>query len=256
MDDALLTGELTIDELDEAVVARTGPWAGDLVMPAFQTYWPRWRQAVDTAANAGVLVFGADRGRKVTYTNPRRRDPSFAPAPPARALPEFLRGYLHAYGPATPAHLARWLTAPLDWAEGLFAEGRVEPVTVEGVQAWVNAGDTEPERLGRSVRLLPYFDALSVGFVPRELMFPGYAGQRALARGQAGNFPVVLVDGEVRGVWHQRRSGRTVHVTVETWGTFGAARVRQLERQVERLGTILEARPTLTLGPVHVGPHA
>lgn len=75
--DALLTGELTVDELDAEVVARAGAWAGERVMPAFQGHWPRWRQAVGDAANRGALVFGADRGRNVTYTHPRLRDPSF-----------------------------------------------------------------------------------------------------------------------------------------------------------------------------------
>ncbi len=37
---------LTVDELSEEVVARTGPWAGDRVMPAFQDMWPRWRQVM------------------------------------------------------------------------------------------------------------------------------------------------------------------------------------------------------------------
>ena len=253
---ALLERELTVDELDEQVVARTGPWAGDLVMPAFQTFWPRWRQAVSTAAHAGVLVFGPDRGRKVTYTNPRRRDPTFAPAPVGPARREFVRGYLHAFGPAAPAHLARWLNAPLDWCERLFADGGAEEVVADGAPAYVAPGDVEVDELDRSVRLLPYFDALSVGFVPREVMFPGRAFDRALARGQAGNYPVVLVDGAVQGVWHQRRSGRRLHVTVETWGQLGAGRVRALEEQVERLGEVLEASPTLTLGPVSVGPHA
>jgi hypothetical protein len=203
-----------------------------------------------------VLVFGADRGRQVTYTNPRRRQPSFAPAPRELARDRFLRGYLHSYGPATPAHLARWLNAPLDWCARLFADLGVEPVDVLGQEAYLAPGDAEVFELDRGVRLLPYFDSLSVGFVPREVMFPGRAAERALARGQAGNFPVVLVDGAVQGVWHQRRSGRRLQVTVETWGRFGAARVRALEEQVERLGEVQEAAPTLTLGPVLVGPHA
>lgn len=47
---ALDDAELTIDELSEAVIARAGSWAGDLVMPAFQGMWPRWRQAVIPSA--------------------------------------------------------------------------------------------------------------------------------------------------------------------------------------------------------------
>lgn len=252
---ALLDGELTVDELDGEVVRRAGAWAGDRVMPAFQTLWPRWRQAVADAARAGVLVFGADRGRTVTYTHPRRRDLTFVPAAGEAALPWFRDGYLRAYGPATAADLARWLVAPQPWCESLLAEG-TEQVDAEGRPGWVVAGDVRPERLGRSVRLLPYFDALSVGFQPREQMFPGRAWQRALARGQAGNYPVLVVDGVVRGVWHQKRSGRRIAVTVETWADLSATRLRALHEQVARVGEILEGDATLTLGPVTVGPHA
>ena len=69
---ALDNAELTIDELDRAVVDLVGTWAGDRVMPAFQDLWPRWRQAVGMAGHRGVLCFGPNRGRRVTYTNPRR----------------------------------------------------------------------------------------------------------------------------------------------------------------------------------------
>lgn len=252
----LCRGELTLAELDEEVPARAGAWAGDLVMPAFQGFWPRWRQAVGHAAHAGVLVFGAGRGRQVTYTHPGRRDPGFRPLPPEQALPRFLHGYLHAFGPATPEDLARWLNAPPAWTRRLFDTDRVERVDVDGREAWVNAGDTAATGLGRSVRLLPYFDALPIGFQPREQLFPGRARERALARGQAGNYPVLLVDGVVRGVWHHRRDGRYVDITVETWADLSATRRRALEAQADRVGEILEAVPRLTLGPVSVGPHA
>ena len=48
--DALAEAELTLEELGSQVIDRAGgPWAGDLVMPAFQEMWPRWRQAMGTA---------------------------------------------------------------------------------------------------------------------------------------------------------------------------------------------------------------
>jgi hypothetical protein len=106
------------------------------------------------------------------------------------------------------------------------------------------------------VRLLPYFDAYAVGCHPREKVFPGPAGERALNRGQAGNFPVLLVDGTVAGVWHQKRAGNRIAVTVEPTGTLSPSQRGRLGEQVERLGEILEATPTLTLGPVTVGAHA
>ncbi len=62
-------------------------------------------------------------------------------------------------------------------------------------------------------------------------------------------------DGVAAGVWHQRKSGRKVSVTVEPFGPFGARRRQQLDAQVARLGQILDARPELTIGPVTVGRH-
>ena len=74
-----------------------------------------------------------------------------------------------------------------------------------------------------SVRLLPYFDAYTLGWQPRELLFPGRAAKRALTpAGQAGNFPVLLIDGTVAGVWHLRRSGRKLDITVEPFDQLSA----------------------------------
>ncbi|WP_326720905.1 winged helix DNA-binding domain-containing protein [Streptomyces sp. NBC_00243] len=255
--DALDGTYLTIDELSEEVVARTGPWAGDLVMPAFQTMWPRWRQVMHRAGQRGALCFGPNRGRKVTYTRP----PRFEPLAEDAALSTLVRRYLRAYGPATAAHFAKWLAAPRGWAGELFASsaaaGEIEEVGFEGGPAWVVAGDTEfPAEPVRGLRLLPYFDAYAIAAQPRETLFPGPAYERALAGGQAGNYPVLLVDGVVAGVWHQRRQGRRTTVTVEPLGRLTAARERELAVRVERVGEVLEAKAELVIGEVTAGAHA
>ncbi len=254
--DALTGTELTVDELTEAIVARTGSWAADPVMPGFQALWPRWRQVTHTAAHRGVLAFGRDRGRKVTYTNP-----GSTPASPTRSLRELVTRYLHAYGPATAHDFASWLSAPKGWATALFAslaeEGRIEEVAFLSGRAWLAAGDTAfPDEPARGLRLLPYFDAYVIAGRPRELLYPGAAAARALAGGQAGNYPVLLVDGTVAGVWHQRRSGRRIALTVEPVGRLSAAHRRALDEQAERTGAMLEGTAELTLGKITVGPHA
>jgi len=229
-------------------------------MPAFNDMWPRWRMALAQAGFLGALCFGPNRGPKVTYTNPQRFLPGFAPVEGRRALAWLLKSYLYAYGPATPQHFAQWLNAPRSWATELFnaLSGELEPVEVNGSLAWVVAGDTAfPSSRLQSVRLLPYFDAYIVGSQPRELLLPGLAAQRALIpSGQAGNYPVLLIDGTVAGVWHQRRSGRWLDITVEPFDQLTAKERRDLDGQVERMGAFLNAQPRLTLGPVIAGAHA
>ncbi|MGW1746327.1 winged helix DNA-binding domain-containing protein [Streptomyces sp. NPDC002092] len=256
--DALEGAALTIDELSNEVVARTGAWAGDRVMPAFQDLWPRWRQVLHRAGQSGALCFGPNRGRKVTYTRP----PHFTPLPPDEAVRELALRYLRAYGPATPQNFAKWLAAPGGWAAELFGTlagaGEIEEVVFEGARGcWVVAGDTEfPQGRLPGVRLLPYFDAYGIAAQPRELLFPGAAYERALAGGQAGNYPVLLVDGVVAGVWHQRRRGRRTTVTVEPLGRLTARQERELGEQVERVGEVLEAQAELVVGEVTAGAHA
>ncbi|MFD7403785.1 winged helix DNA-binding domain-containing protein [Streptomyces sp. NPDC059866] len=257
--DALTGVCLTVDELGEEIVARTGPWAGERVMPAFQDLWPRWRTVLHRAGQSGAACFGPNRGRRTTYTRP----PRFTPLPPEEAVRTLVRRYLHAYGPATPQHFTKWLAAPAGWAAELFASlaaaGEIEEVLFEGTRAWVAAGDTAfPEGPVRGVRLLPYFDAYSIAAQPRELLFPGPAYERALARGQAGNHPVLLVDGVVAGVWHQRRQGRRTTITVEPLGRLTARQERELGEQAERVAQVLEATAgaDLVVGEVTTGPHA
>jgi hypothetical protein len=251
--------ELTVDELTEALVERLGPWAGEPVMPAFTEMWPRWRAVQGTAAVRGRMCFAPNRGRKVTYTNPRRWLPGFQPAGEKTALSWLVRSYLYAYGPATPQQFAQWLAMPGTWANSLFASlsSQLEQVEVEGNLAWVAAGDihTAPNP-PQSVRLLPYFDAYIVGCHPRERLYPGEAATRAIPSGQAGVLPVLLIDGRVAGVWNQRRSGRTIGITVEAFGELSAAQRGEIDIQVQRIGEILEGNFHWRTGTVTTGAHA
>lgn len=246
---------MTADELTVALADRVGGWAADPTMEGFQTTWPRWYAAMDVIMFRGAMCFGAGRGRKVTFTSPVGSRPAAGDV----ALPWLVRQYLHAYGPATPEAFAKWLAASRDWAVSLFDSlgEALRSVLLEGKPAWENAD--EPLSAGEEpsgVRLPPYFDSHAVGGRPREVLFPGAAATRALAGGQAGNYPVLLVDGVVAGVWHQRRSGRRIAVTVEPLGRLTRGQLADLDEQVQRLGRILEGTPSLTIGTVAVGPHA
>jgi hypothetical protein len=258
---------LTTQELGDEVITRVGDWAGELTFPAFNGFWPRWRQAITTAAYQGVLCFGPQRGAKVTYTRPPDAEDAgrLAGDDAARWL---LRRYLDSYGPASPAEFARWLAVPVRRVQELFALADLDAVTIAGSSAtdpgvdtdaaprWVNAGDIAfPDDAVPGVRLLPYFDPFIVGSYPRPLLFPG-AAARAMPKGSAGNLPVLLVDGLVGGVWHAKRSGRRVVMTVEPLTQLTRQRSHELDEQVQRVGELLGAAPELVLGEVPVGPHA
>jgi hypothetical protein len=209
-----------------------------------------------------VLCFGPNKGRRVTYTNPCRWLPGFQPAFEDEAVGAVIMRYLSAYGPATPQQFAQWIGAPAAWAAQRFERHhrKLPKINFDGTPARVAGSDTEmpgESAAKGSVLLLPYFDAYAVGSHPRSRLFPGGAATRALApSGQAGNYPVVLIDGVVAGVWHQRRSGRQIEVTVESLARLTAGQRRALENEVEHIGEILEGKARLTVGTVKAGGHA
>ena len=169
-----------------------------------------------------------------------------------------LRRYLTAFGPATPANFAQWLAAPRRWAADLF-ESIAEELAVVGTRrcTGVAAEDrtVRPATKPAGVRLLPYFDAYVVGCHPRARVYPGEAARRGLSGRQAGTMPVVLVNGEVAGVWHLGRSGRRLHFGVELFGSLTARQRGQLDGEISRTATILEGKPAVTLGPLEAGHH-
>ena len=228
-------------------------------MPAFQEVWPRWRLAIRPAAARGALCFGPNHGRTLTYASPKRWVEGYQPADPETATRAALGRYLYAYGPARPEHFARWIGSSPRWAKDAFAAAGdgIEPVEVESDEHWQVAGDEVPPDEPAGVRLLPYFDAYGVGCHPRERLFVGRAAERALARGQAGNYPILIICGRVEGVWHQKRSGTKLAVTVEPFRKLSSEEHRGLEEQIEHVGRVQEAKTvTLTIGTVTAGPHA
>jgi hypothetical protein len=67
---------------------------------------------------------------------------------------------------------------------------------------------------------------------------------------------VLLIDGTVAGVWHQRRSGRRLDLTVEPLDPLSRRQRSELDEQVQRVAEILEGTARLTIGAVNVGAHA
>lgn len=244
------------EQLDALVVAATGPWASDPVTPAFGGQWPRWRQAIGAAARAGVLAFGENRGTKVTYLNP-----GVVVDPDTEGSARWLaRQFLRSYGPATSKQFARWLGARPALTAALFERMSAELVTVrfEGEDAAMQAGDPEEPLSGGDpapARLLPHFDPYVIGNTPRERVYPGDALTRAQAGGQAGTRPVLLVGGEVAGIWSAKRTTKRYDVTVQAFGRLSRQVRDDLRRDAEGFARFLGLHGTFAEGSVTAGAH-
>jgi hypothetical protein len=137
-----------------------------------------------------------------------------------------LRTYLRLLGPATAADAAKYLGTTTKELGRVWPDDLAE-VTVDGRTAWLPAASVDALRAARrvpGVRLLPAADPL-LQARDRDLLVPGKERQSAVWR-VLGNPGVLLVDGDIAGIWRAKMAGRKrVDITVTPFGKL-AARTR------------------------------
>lgn len=143
--------------------------------PVMEAFGGRWPRWRQALPLAGM------RGLVCFGQNRGRKTTYTAPTAtgtvPADPVAWLLGRHLHAFGPSAPARFANWLNVPGAWA--------------------------------RDVSSRPTCHAYAVGN-DRARLNPGVAATRA-----RGKFQVLLADGVVGGLWHQKRAGTKVALTVE-----------------------------------------
>ncbi|MEP6774997.1 MAG: winged helix DNA-binding domain-containing protein [Chloroflexota bacterium] len=253
--EALDGKQLTRDELASDVSALVGGWAKEKLSST-------WGEMLSPAAFEGLLCFGPSRGSKVTFVRADQWIGTWQEVDPDAALTEVASRYLATYGPATHREFARWFW--LDPAEGkriIESLGTdVAQVEFENYQAWVLAADTDIGETLRtadageaSVRLLPQYDAYVLGSGPRERIVQEIAHKRIFSYGRgryegAVGLPILLIDGEVSGIWERKMRGKILEIRVEPFIELTAAQHRQLEAETARVGKFLGSEANLTLG--------
>lgn len=181
-----------------------------------------WGEFLKPAAFSGVLCFGPNRGREVTFVRPDQWLGSWRPWPQDQARSELLRRYLHAHGPSTRADFAWWLGIQPGAARAPWESIRDELVDA-GSGRWLLARDA-PSIASRAaldaVRLLPAFDPYLLGHKDRgHVVDPAYAER--IYRKQAWISPTVIVDGRAVGVWSHSIKGPRIAIEVEPFHYLG-----------------------------------
>jgi uncharacterized protein YcaQ len=236
---------MTREQLATAVAKHIGaPELGRLLLSS------SWGSLWKPSAWRGELCFGPNQGRNVTFVRPSQWIGRWQSVEPYLALQEMARRYLRAYGPATPEDFALWWGLRIVPARKLFQsiEGELEAVDVEGWHALALRTTLEPlQRLEtpRAVRLLPLFDAYTLG-LGRDLepLLPkAYKSQ--VFRPQGWISAVVLVDGYMKGVWDYTIRGSQTMVKVHLFSSPTASLQKGIEAEAERLGGFLNTKVVL-----------
>jgi len=179
----------------------------------------------------GVLAIVGREGRSAVFGLP--------PNAAARDDPgaELARRFLRAYGPARPKLLADWAGLAASHATALWERaGPLVSVDVHGTNAWALAEDqsaltnySQPD----GVRLLANLDPLNAGR-DRELLVPDAALRKRIWT-VLGGPGIMLISGEVAGLWRSAKKGERLRVTVEALDKLTASAKDELAAEAERI---------------------
>lgn len=151
---------------------------------------------------------------------------------PEASRAEVVRRFLHAFGPAKPVHLAAWLdltpACARRWWDLVASE--LLPITVDGTTLHVHISDLD--QFGSTpalptARLLPPYDPLTE-LADRHVLVRNTAERRQVWT-PAANPGVVLIDGEIAGIWRQRAAANRLTLTITLFRPLSAPRRRALE---------------------------
>ncbi len=194
-----------------------------------------------------VVCSAPDEGPESTFVRADAWLPHWRDVPAEKAEEELLRRYLSSFGPATVHDFVAWTRMTVSDARQIWdrLSGELAPVDVDGWSAWLLKRDlgilSGSECTPPSVRLLPYFDSYLLGHMERgHLVASGH--HEKVYRPQGWVAPVILVDGQVRGVWSYDRSDGILGVHLSPFGRLERAVLNSARAEAQQLGPFLGCR--------------
>ncbi|GAA1079287.1 winged helix DNA-binding domain-containing protein [Tsukamurella spumae] len=226
-------------------------------------------QLVEACAQNGVVLDNGQAGHvlrhltelmAIVFADPASKTDAFALADewvaerrePDHALGEMVSRFVTARGPVTRQDIGKWAYLPMGSVdEGLAAAGpAVGTVELAGTTYLVAPGtvditDAEVDEALAEPLLLPGFDEYIIGYGSRAPQLD----ERYLARiipGRNGVFkPMIVVDGEIVGIWSRKATAKKVTVALEPFTSLTAAAKRRLAGPVRDYGRFLGLKAQL-----------
>ncbi|MEW6547402.1 MAG: winged helix DNA-binding domain-containing protein [Bacillota bacterium] len=233
--EVLSDGPLTRREIGYRVVARIGEEARPWVEHS-------WGGVIKQACLRGLVCFGPERGREVTFAQLDQWIPGvkrLSEREGAYARARVLENYLRGYGPATIQDFSFWSGVPVsDAAEARQDLGeRVVGVSIAGAEALVLREDVETlvsmDEPEHAANLLPSFDPFLLGHRDKTLLLDS-EHYKKVYRKAGWISPVMLVGGRIAGTWNYTRSGKRLVVEFEPFGALGLHERRAEEERLEQ----------------------
>jgi hypothetical protein len=190
----------------------------------------------------GIVCSGPRRDKQFTYALLDERAPPAASLPRDEALAELTRRYFTRRGPATPRDFAWWsgLTVT-DAKRGIALVGSaLERLTIGDTDYWAGTGAPRLTRQALSAHLLPNYDEYFIGFRDRSAIGHRVRDTSAVTGGNALIPHVIVVNGELVGLWRRAFEKERVVVSLEAHARLSARERDRIAAEARRFARFLD----------------
>jgi hypothetical protein len=200
----------------------------------------------------GLVCYGPGEGNQATFIRTEHWLPAQcridkAKLDPLHAQKELFRKYLRAYGPATLNDFAHW--SLISMAEVRALRPLMDSEITEHNGLLLMREDMKTLQAASlkagSVQLLPYFDVYLLAHrVKEHFLKPQF--YKRVYRNQGWISPVVLINGEIAGVWSYKLSRKAAEIEIELFASIGSRIRAQIKDRAVELADLFQAPLTLS----------
>ena len=189
----------------------------------------------------GQVCYGRGEGNQATFIRTEHWLPAQPKVEAVQAQKELFRKYLRAYGPATLHDFAHWSLISMTEVRALRPLLDSEIAEHNGLlllrEDMKTLQATSPEM--NSVHLLPYFDVYLLAHRFKEHFLKPQFYKRVY-RNQGWISPVVLINGEIAGVWSYKVSRKALEIGVELFARVGPVTPKQIKDRAAELADLFQ----------------
>lgn len=195
----------------------------------------------------GLVCYGPGEGNQATFIRTEHWLPAQSRVDETKidavqAQIELFRRYLRAYGPATLRDFAHWSLISMAEVRALRPLLDAEIADYNGLLILrediktLQAASPEVD----SVHLLPYFDVYLLAHRVKEHFLKAEFYKRVY-RNQGWISPVVLINGEIAGVWSYKLSSKAAEIEVELFTRIGSRARKQIKDRAAELADLFQS---------------
>jgi uncharacterized protein YcaQ len=190
----------------------------------------------------GLICYGSGENKEINFIRVDRwlPDITLKSITVVDAQCDLFRKYLSAYGPATAADFAHWAGISMAEAKQIppLLKSELAEVTAENKRCFLLAKDVSvlnKTAAGKScIRLLPSFDTYLLAHREKDHLLRAKHYKRVY-RNQAWISPVVLIDGEIAGIWSYKLKSKKLLVEIDLFSKLTRSTRAEIKIEAKRL---------------------